>query len=59
MEFVIYKASDWRFEEVRTFNTLDELMAFSNEVGAKLIIGDEALDDSGRKAITIYDDYLE
>ena len=59
MEFVIYKASDYNFEEVRTFNTLAELMAFSDEVGAKLVIGGEAFDDSGRKSITIYDDYLE
>ena len=59
MEFVIYKASDYKFEEVRTFNTLAELMAFSDEVGTELIIGGEALDDSGRRAITIYDGYLE
>ena len=59
MEFVIYKASNYKFEEVRTFNTLAELMAFSDEIGAELIIGGEAHDGSGRKSITIYDDYLE
>ncbi len=59
MEFVIYKASDYKFTEVRTFNTLAELMTFSDEVGSQLVIGGEALDDSGRKSITIYDGYLE
>ena len=59
MEFVIYKASDDKFKEVRTINTLDELMAFSDEVMAELIIGGEDFDESGRKSIMIYDDYLE
>lgn len=59
MEFVIYKASNDKFKEVRTINTLAELMAFSDEVMAELIIGGEAFDESGRKSIMIYDDYLE
>lgn len=58
MEFVIRKASDDKFEEIRTFNTVAELMAFADEVGAELIIGGETWDDD-RKTIVIYDDYLE
>ena len=58
MEFVIRKASDYKFEEVRTFNTVAELMAFADEVGAELVIGGETWDDD-RKTIVIYDDYLE
>ena len=54
MEFRVYRASDYsRSFEIREFNTLEELLAFSKEVKSRLVI------DPERMSILIYDDYIE
>lgn len=62
MEFRIMKASDDNFVEYRTFNTLEELLAFMKEVGHALILDDNFFAQYGESApyeITIYDGYVE
>lgn len=58
MEFVVYRASDG-IEHIRNINTLEELMAFSDEVRAELIIGGMSDDESELPTLIIYDDYIE
>lgn len=42
-----------------TFNSLEELIRFEDEVGDIVIADDQKKDGSPYKAIIIYDDYLE
>lgn len=53
MTFTIRLASDWEYIATKTFNSLEELEAFSLEEGHKLVI------DFVRKVVTVYDDYIE
>ena len=50
--FNISKASDYKYEDTKTFNSLEEFMAFV-EQEESIIIHYEA------KEIIIYDDYIE
>lgn len=50
--FTIEKASDWDYEEVKTFNSLEELMDWIEEINSKIII-------YKNNRIIIYDDYIE
>jgi hypothetical protein len=53
--FKIDKASDWKYQELRQIDTLEELLALLEEFGHAIVVakfGDEYF-------ITIYDDYLE
>ena len=62
MDFRIVKASDDDFIEYRTFNTLEELIAFMKEVGHAIILDNNFFahyEDSAPYEITIYDDYIE
>lgn len=60
MEFRVYRASDYsRSFEIREFNTLEELLAFSKEVKSELLIGGHLGNDPERTSILIYDDYIE
>lgn len=53
MTFIVHKASDWEFEEIVTFNTLEELKDYQLHAGTSLIINFNELE------ILIYDDYIE
>lgn len=50
--FTVEKASDWDYEEVKTFNSLGELMDWIEEIDSKIII-------NKKNRIIIYDDYIE
>ena len=50
--FTVEKASDWDYEEVKTFSSLDELMNWIEEIDSKIII-------NKKNRIIIYDDYIE
>lgn len=58
MKFVVYRASDG-IAETRNINTLEELLAFSDEVNAELIIGGTTADELKLPTLMIYDDYIE
>jgi hypothetical protein len=58
MEFVVYRASNG-IAETRNINTLEELLAFSDEVCAELIIGGTTDDEFELPTLMIYDDYIE
>ena len=57
MTFTVYKASDYEYEEKITINTLEELLAFKDEVGA--IIIQNGYPHEENLVIMIYDDYIE
>lgn len=46
-------------QRIITFNSLEELIRFEDEVGDIVIADDQKKDGSPYKAIIIYDDYLE
>lgn len=46
-------------ERVITFNSLEELISFVEEVGEVVVRNDIKRDNSFYRAIIIYDDYLE
>lgn len=66
MKFVVTKVSDWRFNEEREINTIDDLKKLAEEhpgwhgsgESKDLIIhfGDKG---HPQQTITIYDDYIE
>lgn len=58
MEFVVYRASNG-IEETRNINTLEELLDFSCEVKAELIIGGTTDDELELPTLIIYDAYIE
>ena len=58
MEFVVYRASN-EIAEIRNINSLEELLAFSREVNAELIIGGTTDDELELPTLMIYDDYIE
>ena len=58
MKFVVYRASDG-IEETRNIDTLEELLTFSDEVKAELIIGGTTDDELELPTLIIYDDYIE
>ncbi len=53
MTFRISLASDWEYERFETFNSLEELQAFSFEEKHNLVI------DFYNLHIIVYDDYIE
>ena len=53
MTFKVFKASDYDFQTIVTFNTLEELKDYQINTGSSLIINFEELE------IWIYDDYME
>jgi hypothetical protein len=55
MKFIVHKASDHCYEEIKEFKTLEELKTFQqeNEEGYSLI-----LDFNTKNEITIFDDFL-
>lgn len=63
MTFKITKTSDWDYSEFKEISTIEELMAFRDEVDKELIITD--FDNSSttyepyKWCIEIYDDYRE
>ena len=61
MKFNITKTSDWRFHEVRDFQSLEELMKFVNDNGCEAVL---SVDNFGHynndyPTFEIYDDYRE
>lgn len=58
MEFVVYRASDG-IQETCNIDTLEELLAFSDEVRAELIIGGTTDDEFELPTLMIYDAYIE
>lgn len=58
MKFVVYRVSD-HIEETRNIDTIEELLAFSKEVNAELIIGGTTYDELELPTLIIYDDYIE
>ena len=53
MTFTVELASDWEYTRTLTFNSLEELEAFSHKEGHDLIM------DFDRKVIIVYDDFIE
>lgn len=60
MKAVIRKASDWKYGEIKEFNTLEELLDFQEKAGCAIIIGpNELLEGDAPYEIMIYDGYIE
>lgn len=69
MQFIVYRASGDEHSFVKTFSTIEELLAYKEKIGHDLIITDNffykernAPKDWNTKipyAIIIYDDYVE
>lgn len=67
MMFNVRKASDWKFEEKVTINSLDDLRALSERFSDNALVirfDEECYDEETdgfipMPEITIYDDYLE
>lgn len=61
MKAVIRKASDWKYGEIKEFNTLEELLDFQEKAENPIIISRENVFLTGDIPydIMIYDDYIE
>lgn len=53
MTFVLYKASDYKFKDSITFETLEAMRDWAVDLHEEVVI------DFDELKITIYDDYLE
>lgn len=58
MKIRITKASDWKYEEIITMNSMKELSNFIKEFGEIIVSEDDTYNEYDL-LITIYDDYVE
>ena len=61
MKLLVTKASDYRYEEFREFNSLEELVDLAEAEGYSLILGKHfcAATEEYALGVMIYDDYIE
>lgn len=57
MKAIITRASDWNYEENKTFNSLEELQNFITNFGSVII--NMPYDSDEIWTVIIYDDYVE